>query len=422
MTSNSPFLNEIMGRRSLARDRELFIDQFSSLSRGLHRFRVVQVVGTNGKGSVAAAIASILSLSGAKVGLFTSPHLSDITERVVIDGRPVSSKELEGVAWNIASDDPGSRGLSFFEIMLLSACKIFSDHQIDVAIFEAGIGGGSDATSHIFPPELAVLTNVGLDHQNILGNDIRSIALEKAAVLTRSEKGIIGRVPVEALSAIDQVALSVNASVKVMGRDFNAFEEQDRRAVYVEEGGSAVSYLSPLNGSFQIDNMATAIAAARELGVSEEVCRRGVERLRWPGRLEFVNRDKLEILLDCAHNSDGIKALLSFLDKQGISKLPFLIASKDKHRLSDVVSKISPYCSHLLLFSPQIAGFSLSEADLKAGIPATGDMELRYFDNDMEAGLDFVKSLGVDRCVVTGSSYLVGAARTATVGLVDSIW
>ncbi|TRZ99588.1 MAG: bifunctional folylpolyglutamate synthase/dihydrofolate synthase [Nitrospiraceae bacterium] len=284
-----------------------------------HRsFRSIHVGGTNGKGSTAAMIASVLGSRGYRVGLYTSPHLIDFTERIQVNGRVISSDRVGALTEKIrqASDACLSEPPTFFEATTVLAFAYFAEAGVDCAVIEVGLGGRFDATN-VLMPLVSVITTIGMDHQEYLGTTPESIAFEKAGIIKQGVPVVAGRLASESLSVIRRTAAEREAACVALGEDFDARGEAPEQFSY---GGLRRRYDSlscSLPGRHQMDNAACALAAlelaeARGLAVGEEAVREGLRVVRWPGRLELVSR-RPDVWLDGAHNPQAAEALAAYL-------------------------------------------------------------------------------------------------------------
>ncbi len=284
-----------------------------------HRlFRAIHVGGTNGKGSTAAMVASVLGRQGYRVGLYTSPHLIDFTERIQVDGRVIPSDRVWAMTEKVrqASDACLSEPPTFFEATTAMAFAHFAEAAVDCAVIEVGLGGRFDATN-VLMPLVSVITTIGLDHQEYLGTTTEAVAFEKAGIIQPGVPVVAGRIPPGPLSVIRRAAADQEASCAVLGEEFSVrgvdagqFSYDGRRCRY--DGLSC-----PLPGRHQLDNAACALAAlelagTRGLAVGEEAVREGLRAVRWPGRLELVSR-KPDVWLDGAHNPQAAEALAAHL-------------------------------------------------------------------------------------------------------------
>jgi len=279
--------------------------------------RYVHVAGTNGKGSVAAMVESVLRAAGYRTGQFASPHLQRYVERVRIDGRPISEREAANRIEELRADTR-LPPLSFFEYTTLLAFEAFRDACCDIVVLEVGLGGRLDSTN-IVTPEASVITNISLEHQRILGDTLAKIAREKAGVLKPGVPCIVGARGTSVRRAISARASAVHAPLRRIDHDFES--EWHDRSLSVRVGDRQWTGLRlGLRGDYQGDNAACALATLVELGecgfdVSNEHIRTGLKRAKWPGRLEWHSGHPA-FLFDAAHNATGCETLARYLDER----------------------------------------------------------------------------------------------------------
>ena len=277
--------------------------------------RFVHVAGTNGKGSVATMVESVMRAAGYRTGQFASPHLQRYVERVRIGGRPISEREAARRIEELRADTR-LPPLSFFEYTTMLAFEAFRDARCDIVVLEVGLGGRLDSTN-IVTPEVSVITNIGLEHQRILGDTLSKIAKEKAGILKPDVPCIVGARGKSVRRAISTRASAVGAPLRWIDRDFES--AWDERSLSVRVGGHEWSDLRlGLRGDYQGDNAACVLATLVELQehgfeVSDAHVRSGLKRARWPGRLEW-HRGQPAFLFDAAHNATGCDTLARYLD------------------------------------------------------------------------------------------------------------
>jgi len=294
---------------------------------------VIHVGGTNGKGSAASALAHILKSSGMSVGLYTSPELFDFSERIKVDGRSISPEDLvrltEGLMPVISSmvEPP-----TFFEATTALALLYFAGRGVDAMVLEAGMGGRLDSTNAI-PASHTIITNIGLDHMQYLGDTLEEIALEKAGLISEGSH-LVTCAKGPALKVLKERAASAGAAVLAEGEDFSVAEivsSLEGTSFSFEMGGRKLMLSSPMSGSFQAYNIAAAAACAIAIGISDAAITSGVGAARMPARLELCGT-RPHIIVDAAHNPDGIGESMGFLASLGgFSPLVVLCGfSKDK--------------------------------------------------------------------------------------------
>jgi dihydrofolate synthase / folylpolyglutamate synthase len=293
------------------------------LGQPQRNYRAIQLTGTNGKTSTARIIDELLRAFGLRTGRFTSPHLSQITERIVIDGEPISARTFVEGYREIAPyldlvDGQFDIKLSFFEVMVALAYAAFADTPIDVAVVEVGLGGEWDATNTI-DGEVAVVTPIDLDHTQYLGDTVGQIAAEKAGIIKPGATAILAAQPADAAAELLRRAVAVDAAVAREGLEFGVLERRvavGGQVVTLQGlGGTYDEIFLPLHGAHQAQNAACALAAVEAFfGVGAgsgpmdaELVRAAFAAVRSPGRLEAV-RSAPTVLLDAAHNPHGMAA------------------------------------------------------------------------------------------------------------------
>jgi dihydrofolate synthase/folylpolyglutamate synthase len=284
-----------------------------AIGRPERAFTIVQVGGTNGKGSISAMLAAILQAAGRRVGLYTSPHLAHYRERIRVDGRPISESDfVDGV------DALGTLitrlDLTVFEAGTALALDHFCRERVDVAVLEVGLGGRLDATT-VGKPRVVVLGPIDYDHQHELGDTLTLIATEKAAII-RSGVAFSARQHPEAEAVITRRAAEAGVPLSLEGRDLRVapldFTLEAQRLHLEGPDWRIPDVACGLLGVYQPGNALLAAAAARELGADEGAIRAGLRGARWPGRFQIFRRDPL-VILDGAHNPAGARALAASL-------------------------------------------------------------------------------------------------------------
>ena len=292
--------------------------------------KYIHVGGTNGKGSVSIMLAEILQACGYKTGLFTSPHLHSYRERFRLNGQPLSKAEL---VHQLAIIQPfldqmaaaGEEAPTEFEISTALALHYFTEQQADWAVIEVGMGGEIDSTN-VIQPELAVITNVAMDHMAYLGETVAEIAAVKAGIIKPGVPTLTAAQNQAALAVLQKRAAVKDTSLEQLGRDFaylprkvaesgQIFDWQKLAVNNSDENNLVYADLSiQLLGEHQLANASLAVAAAAKLDLPEAAVRQGLAAARWPGRLEIVNRQPLTVL-DGAHNVAGMQALSGALQQ-----------------------------------------------------------------------------------------------------------
>ena len=387
------------------------IDRMAAFAAALgHPERAVpamHVAGTNGKGSTAAMIDAILHAAGWRTGLYTSPHLVRLGERVQVDRVPLSeaeimayTAELAPVAEKIGVGDPDEQP-SFFEFMTAMALLQFARKRCDMAIVEVGMGGRLDATN-IVMPEVAVITSIGLDHCEQLGDTLEKIAAEKGGIIKPGRPVVIGRMPAVAEREIRAIAARQNAPVRSVREEFGEATER-----YPETN---------LEGDYQRWNAATAVLAVRALGprwrVDEATLARGLKQVSWSGRWERITIGGRPVVLDASHNPEGAEVLEANLRRlvEETGRAPVVVTGVlGTARARPLLETIARYAREIDFVVPQQPR-ACDFAELEALVPATFTGTVRrakvaeIFPGPGECRLGGPE----DVVVVTGSIYLLG--------------
>lgn len=379
--------------------------------------RVALVAGTNGKGSTAALLASMATTAGYRTGLYTSPHLESVEERLRIDGQAIATDRLASTVSAVvaAAEDRLGYLPTYFEALTAAACQWFSEESVDLAVLEVGLGGRLDATNGT-DPLLSLITEIGLEHRRYLGDTLSQIGREKAGILRPGRDAVAWVERREARDAIQQVADETGARL-VWGPDVATVERLrslGRRGQVFElstPDGKAVAELH-LPGVHQGVNLALAVLGAQTLAkrgyddLQMEAIVRGAERTRWPGRLEWVEPPgQTPLLLDVAHNPDGARTLAKALaEVSGRFTLVFG-ALADKEVL-EVLPILAEKASRVILTAPA-SDRALAPGNLAALV---GDRKA-IVEPDRVAAMDVAFDSTDDFVVVCGSVYLVGNVR-----------
>jgi len=280
------------------------------------RFPALHIAGTNGKGSTAVLLRSLLSAAGYRVGLFTSPHLVDFCERIRLGNEYISEQEVVDEVTAIRRRiEPAGIRLTPFEMMTVLAFSAFAHAGVDVAVVEVGLGGRLDATNVLFPL-VSVITSIGLDHQAYLGSTLAEIAREKGGIIKSGVPVVVGHVDGESRQILCDLARRVGSVPHICGQDFTICEEADGTVTYQDAVWRLANLRLGLRGNFQQRNVAVALAALELLrtsfAVSEAALRQGLRTATWPGRLDVVSEHPL-VILDGAHNPQAIETLTAEL-------------------------------------------------------------------------------------------------------------
>jgi dihydrofolate synthase / folylpolyglutamate synthase len=385
-------------------------------------FRTAHVAGTSGKGSTSAFLASILTQAGYRTGLHVSPYLQVETEKLQINEYLLSPQAFaehvkalhELVRTWVKRGNPS---LTYGEFWVALTFFCFQREGCDVVVCEAGAGGRFDLTN-VVQPDISMITSVGLDHVRTLGNTIPEIAWHKAGIIKQGIPAITAVEEMDALNVIREEASLRNAELRELksSNDYSwEWREGEGGILNVIEGES---YRLPLSGAFQASNAALAIQAARRLSnggnlhVSDLAIRQGIERTRFPGRMEIV-QERPMVILDGAHNPEKVQALIQSLEYLSHSGRRILVlGSLGGHDFLKVAAEVAPEADEIVITAPSAVERSSAPVDdivdvvEQAGTPNTVVLEPR---DAIQAALNAAGP--DDQIVVTGSLYLVGAIR-----------
>ncbi|MFZ4526361.1 MAG: bifunctional folylpolyglutamate synthase/dihydrofolate synthase [Chlorobium sp.] len=378
-----------------------------------HLGLVVHIAGTNGKGTVAAALASIFQASGKKTALYTSPHLVDFTERIRIDGTQIPRKKVAHYC-SLLERLVIENQCTFFEATTAIAFAWFADEGVEVSIVETGMGGRLDATN-VVESAYAVIPGIGLDHTAWLGETLAEIAVEKAAIIKKGCRVFTAVIEPEAFLPIQKMSESCEAPLFVVGRDaLSRVSSAEPGMLELELSTTCGHYPSlkvPLTGSFHASNVSLAVMVAEDAGIEPEQISSGLERLLQTGyraRLERIGSSPT-VLLDVSHNPDGMRATVNALGsfRQAYRRVYVMLGlASDKDARAVILELLRLDCSFVLVNIPSERSVPAEELCFlchKEGAEAT------VCSNGRD-GLDSLREkAGVDDLIlVTGSFYLAG--------------
>ena len=354
------------------------------------KFKSIHVAGTNGKGSTSHILASILQEAGYKVGLYTSPHLKNFTERIRINGVEISEEKVTEFI-NGNKDFLEQQKMSFFEMTVGLAFDYFASEKVDIAIIEVGLGGRLDSTNSI-TPEVAVITNIGLDHTQFLGETLPEIAFEKAGIIKKNIPVVIG----EEQAAVKSV--------------FIAKAAKEGAPIYFASDASE-TYISDLVGDYQIQNSKTAVAAIKILKgyqVSKENIKNGllnvVKNTNLKGRWQVL-QEHPKVICDTAHNKEGLAIVLNQLKKQPFKKLHIVLGVVADKKLETILP-LFPSSADYYFCKPAISR-GLSEAVLEANAKKFDLLGKKYSSVKLALKSALLNANQQDIIYVGGSTFVV---------------
>lgn len=328
--------------------------------------RMVHIAGTNGKGSTAATLHSLLMehCPNMKIGLYTSPHLVDYNERILVNNNKISDKDiilLSEVIFSRTKEVP----ITFFEFTTLLAFMYFVQERADFAVVETGLGGRLDATN-IITPEVAIITSIGLDHMEYLGNDLESVANEKAGIFKKGSKAVISRTNCSSLLKDQALKMGLNP-VYTMGQDFDYHQNGDGSFDLIKDNQILYKSLNKkLNGDHQYKNASCAVLAMDLLGIkgTSISISKALNDVSWNGRLEEIKLNDTTVILDVSHNEEGMRATASFIKRKYRDKKIYtacgFMNDKDYNSMIDIIASFS---EKIFLIPTNVKGRELTGVD-----------------------------------------------------------
>jgi len=382
-----------------------------------HAFASVHISGTNGKGSTALFCARLLEAHGARVGLYTSPHLHDISERFVVDGEPIDRAKLDRIAARI-TDLPETRPATYFEVATALAFEAFREAGVEWAVVETGLGGRLDATN-VLTPRVSCVTTIGLDHADILGSSLEAIAAEKAGIFKPHVPAVIGLIPDPARPILEEAARRAEAPLRTLGEETSIWD------VSTSLDGTRFRYRSPvwpddlelfipLVGRHQAQNAGLALLALEAAGVDPraDVIAIALEAVALPGRFEVRRGGDCVVVYDIAHNREGLDVVLRTLEEVGAPRPWVAVVGI----LAD-----KPWSGMLGMLRLDMQAIILTQApsapearrwNLAAVVVEEEAGTALVVEADLGRALELANELGAGGTVlVTGSAYTVGDAR-----------
>jgi dihydrofolate synthase/folylpolyglutamate synthase len=388
----------------------------ANLGNPHRRYRTIHIAGTNGKGSVASGIASVLRASGYRVGLYTSPHLVRFNERIQIDGAEIADADIVRLYRRVRRALPDGREPTFFEFTTAMALDEFARRKVDWAVIETGMGGRLDATN-VVTPSVTVVTNVSLEHREYLGPTLAAIAFEKAGIIKRGVPVVTAVSQPAALEVIRRTAQHKSAPLFRLGKEFSVRRRGSQEFTYIGLRHRWPGLTTALQGRYQVDNAALTLAACELLQrkaprIELESVRRGLASHRWPGRLETVCETPL-VMVDGAHNLEAARQLARHLaDRMEGRRFTLVVGILDD----------KPYRAMLRLLLPLADRVIATQARINRAIPAaTIAAFARTMVPDVTVEPDVASALRLavstaspgSLTLAAGSLYVVGEVKAA---------
>ncbi len=392
------------------------------LDKPQRQYKSIHIAGTNGKGSTAAMLTTILHRAGYRVGLYTSPHLVRFNERIKINGRPISNDRVVSAYEAVKNKHGRKREPTFFEYTTAMAFYEFARQQVDVAVIETGMGGRFDATN-VLKPVLSIITNISLEHKDYLGNTLAAIAREKAGIIKPRVPVITGVRQKPAVAAVRQTAADNNADCFRLGEHFKVRRHPSGDFSYYGLNANLKNLSTRLLGIHQPDNAALAVAscevlnARQELSVKEKHIRQGLLNVQWPARLEIV-QDKPMVIIDGAHNLAAVDSLAQYLAASPdvkAKKIRLIIGILDDKPYEAILKKLVPLCHSVILTRPRIG--RAVDPKILGRIATSLNRKYEIIDSVADAVHQSIGEASPEDVVcISGSLYVAGEARHALIG------
>ncbi|MDQ0414169.1 bifunctional folylpolyglutamate synthase/dihydrofolate synthase [Mesobacillus stamsii] len=388
------------------------------------RIKTIHVGGTNGKGSTVTFLRAILQTAGYRVGTFTSPYFEQFNERISVNGQPISDAELIELANVIKPladelDRSELGGPTEFEVITAMSFYYFAKMSpVDVVLYEVGLGGRFDSTN-VIHPLLSIITSIGLDHTAILGESYEEIAFEKAGIIKNGVSVITGVKQPEALEVIRKKAFDCKSSLYHLGEDFAASSkeplERGEQFAFTSMFGQIHELKTSMIGAHQVENAACAVMASQVLAnyysflIEEEHIREGLILAYWPGRLEILSEDPL-VLIDGAHNEEGIKALASEINARFADKnISILFAALKDKKLDKMIATLEEVADQLIFTTFDFPRAASAKDLIDAGSTKGNKRIAADYQDFLQRKINELDQ--ADMLIVTGSLYFLSEAK-----------
>ena len=387
----------------------------SLLGNPQDEYSIIHVTGTNGKGSTIAMLSSLFVHHGQKVGAFVSPHLIDYTDRFLINGNVMPEEDFE-IVGNLVQQAEVKfideyEPLSFFEIMTAMVLVYFSRKKVEVALLEVGIGGLLD-TTNIVHSTMSVITSIGMDHEEMLGNTLEEIAIQKTGIFKQNQEVILGKLPTEALQVAEVTGKAYNCDIHQFEREFNIEPFEDGFIFTNSDTRIHIPHLN-LKGKYQLENAAVALECFLrfekkfQLPIELSAIQESFQTVTWPGRMEVVHQSPT-VILDGAHNIHALKRFVETVKQHGELEAQHTIlfsALKRKHYIEmvDYLRKELPEARLV------VTTFEYTGAIEKTDYPSS---EIEFVENAQQFIENYInKTSDQETLWITGSLYFISFVR-----------
>ena len=375
------------------------------------KIKSVLIAGTNGKGSVATILSSVLISNGYKTGLYTSPHLVSVTERIKINGLNISEEKLDGsLGILFKACEATDTSMSYFELVTAASFIYFKNENIDIAVLEVGMGGRWDATN-VVNPLVSVITNISFDHSEHLGNTLELIAGEKAEII-KENRPVVSGVKGNELNVIKEKAGASNSDIYIFGNDFNIKINENNTFNYLGINSELENLSTNLAGKHQVINSSLALASAellsKEYGFMIDPLKTETAlcSVNYEGRFEIIRKKPL-MVLDAAHNTSAATSLVNTLKEFEENRYVFLISMLSDKNHEEFISALSGIAEKIII--TQIPNERAVETKILFDISKNYIDDVVVIEDHTEA-YEYVNRLKIPVCI-TGSVYLIGLIK-----------
>ncbi|MCG8686679.1 MAG: bifunctional folylpolyglutamate synthase/dihydrofolate synthase [Desulfobacterales bacterium] len=411
-----------LGRFGIKLELDTILNILKFLNNPHKNYKMVHVAGTNGKGSTATYIASILRAAGFKTGIYTSPHLIRFNERICVDGEQISDDDVVKAYNAVHAVDIGKRRATFFEIATAMAFYYFSKAQVDWAVIETGMGGRFDATN-IIRPEVSVITNLSIEHTDYLGNTIKDLAREKGGIIKQGIPVVTAVSQPSGLEMITGLAKEKDADLYRFKKDFS-IRKTPKKPTYTFQGinQSFKEIKKPLPGDHQRENLSLALAACElvfdrnkskddRYNLNLDLVKNGLAQAKWPGRLERIMEEPL-VILDGAHNLKAAQVLGKYLnDTLDDKKLTLVVGILDDKPHEEMLEHLASRANRVIVTKAKIDR-SLETDVMVSAVEKYFTGETLVIEDVKEAVSHAISiSCKEDAVCIAGSLYVAGEAR-----------
>jgi dihydrofolate synthase / folylpolyglutamate synthase len=411
-----------LGRFGIKLELDTIINILRFLNNPQKNYHTIHVAGTNGKGSTATYIESILRKAGFNTGIFTSPHLVRFNERICVNGEPISDQKVVEAYEAVHAVDLGKRKATFFEINTAMAFYHFSREKVDWAIIETGMGGRFDATN-VIRPVVSVITNLSIEHTDYLGHTIKDLAKEKGGIIKATTPVVTAVSQPSGIGVIKQIAKDNGAPLFQFKNDFS-IRKNPQKTTYLYRGLHQTyrDILKPLPGDHQRENLSLALATCELVFskfqqndpryiLSPTLVKEGLAIAKWPGRLEVIMEKPL-VILDGAHNLKAAQLLGKYLGQSLSSrKLTLVVGILDDKPFEEMLKYLVPFAQRIIITRAK-NDRSLETSVLKSAIEKITDKKIEIIEDVQTAVTHAISSCSDNDAVcIAGSLYVAGEAK-----------